>query len=78
MPPERKYDYPKSEYSRAIERLGWTQVGAAEMLGLDPRTSRRYVSGDPMPKPLQNLLRVLVAIKRTDEWFAEVTSKPVR
>lgn len=79
MPPERKYDYPVTEYTLAIERLGWSQVGAAKMLGIDARTSRRYAAGDlELPKPLQMLLRVLVAIKRTDDWLAEVASKPIR
>lgn len=71
---ERKYDYPETEYSRALERLGWSQVGAARMLGIDARTSRRYASGDLQPpKPLQILLRVLVNLRRTDEWLAGVS-----
>lgn len=79
MPIDRKYDYPITEYQRAIERLGWSQVGAAKMLGIDPRTSRRYISGDLQPpKPLQLLLRVLVNLKRTEEWFLEVTSREVK
>lgn len=79
MPPERKYDYPETEYSRAIDRLGWSQVGAAKALGIDPRTSRRYASGDlAMPSALRLLLRVLVNLKRTEEWFLEATKDEVR
>jgi hypothetical protein len=61
MPPERKYDYPVTEYSRAIARLGWSQVHAAKMLGVDARTSRRYVSGDlQLPAVTRLVLRILV------------------
>jgi hypothetical protein len=74
---ERLYDYPETEYARAVKRLwGDNQLHAARMLGIDERTSRRYYSGDvPMKRPLQMLLRILVALKRTDEWIVEVTSK---
>lgn len=73
MARERIYDYPETEYSRAIARLGWSQVGAARLLGIDPRTSRRYIAGDlEMTKPLTYLLRVLVHLGRTDEWFESV------
>ena len=34
------------EFTAAIERLGLTQVAAAKMLGTNPRTVRRWVSGD--------------------------------
>lgn len=78
MPRERQYDYPDTEYALALQRLGWSQVGAAKILGIDPRTSRRYISGDLQPpQPLTLLLRVLVNLKRTEEWFLEVTSRPV-
>lgn len=79
MARERIYDYPETEYSRAIARLGWSQVGAAKLLGIDARTSRRYISGDlPLPGPLSKLLRLLVHLKRTDTWFIEVTAEEVR
>ena len=79
MARERIYDYPETEYSRAIARLGWSQVGAAKMLGLDPRTSRRLVAGDiPLRGPLQRLLRVLIALNRTDEWFLDTTGKETK
>ena len=79
MARERIYDYPETEYSRSIDRLGWSQVGAAKLLGIDPRTSRRYISGDlPLTGPLSKLLRILVHLKRTDEWFVEVTKEEIR
>lgn len=34
------------EYRAAIERLGLSQVRAGALLGVDPRTSRRYAAGD--------------------------------
>lgn len=79
MPRERLYVYPETEYTKAIRRLGWSQVHAGQMLGIDPRTSRRYASGDlSLPNPLQMLLRVLVNLKRTDEWFVEVTGREIK
>jgi hypothetical protein len=78
VPKDRLYDYPVTEYQRALERLGWSQVGAAKMLGIDPRTSRRYISGDLQPpRPLTLLLRVLVGLKRTEEWFLEATKDEI-
>ena len=79
MARERQYDYPVTEYARAIERLGWSQVGAAKLLGIDPRTSRRYIAGDlAMPSTLRTLLRVLVNLKRTDDWFQEVSQTEIK
>jgi hypothetical protein len=79
MPRERVYDYPPTEYSRAIARLGWNQVQASRMLGLAPRSSRRYAAGDrEMDGPLSRLLRLLIALKRTDEWFLEVTKEEAK
>lgn len=61
MARERLYDYPETEYSRAIARLGWSQVGAARALGIDPRTSRRYIATDlSLPDALVRLLRIAV------------------
>jgi hypothetical protein len=49
------------------------------MLGIDPRTSRSYVSGDlTPPNPLKMLLRVLVYLERTDDWLSEVTKNRVK
>jgi hypothetical protein len=79
MARERIYDYPETEYARAVERLGWSQVGAAKRLGIDPRTSRRYISGDlQLPRPLQILLRVLVNLKRSDGWLADVAETEIK
>jgi hypothetical protein len=34
------------EYREAIERLGLSQVGAARLFHVDPRTSRRWALGE--------------------------------
>jgi hypothetical protein len=50
-----------TEFSRAIDALGLTQVGAARFLGVDPRTCRRYVAGElPLPPTAAMLLRVML------------------
>lgn len=42
----------------ALNRLGLSQVGAARILGIDPRTMRRYCSGElPVPRWLPLALR---------------------
>jgi transcriptional regulator with XRE-family HTH domain len=46
-----------NQYRAALERMGLTQVKAAELLGIDPRTSRRYALGEcPVPEPIMKLL----------------------
>lgn len=71
MAREREYDYAETEYERAIKRLGWSQVGAARTLGIDPRTSRRYVGRDlALPDALQRLLRVAVHLGLSEDDFS--------
>jgi hypothetical protein len=51
-----------TEFSKAIDALGLTQVGAGRFLGVDPRTCRRYVAGElPLPPAAAMLLRVMLA-----------------
>jgi hypothetical protein len=51
----------QTEFSKAIDALGLTQVGAGRFLGVDPRTCRRYVAAElPLP-PAAALLRVMLA-----------------
>lgn len=78
VPERRLYNYPETEYARAIAILEWNQIQASKRLGVDPRTSRRYTSGDlTPPRPLQLLLRILVNLKRTEKWFLEVTKDAI-
>ena len=51
-------------YAQLIEKLGLSQVKAAEFLGYDPRTSRRWISGDlVIPKVVARLLELMVRTK---------------
>lgn len=50
------------QYSAALKALGLNQSSAARYLGIPPRQSRRYVSGDAeIPTPTALLLRSLIA-----------------
>ena len=56
------------EYSEAIEALGLSQLAAARLLGVDGRTSRRWISGErDVPEPAARFLRYLIATKKTGE-----------
>ncbi|MET4483154.1 MULTISPECIES: hypothetical protein [unclassified Bradyrhizobium] len=56
MTPER--------YGEVIKKLGLSQVKAAEFLDYDPRTSRRWISGDlAIPKAVAMLLELMVKTK---------------
>jgi hypothetical protein len=55
-----------TEYREALAALGLTQVGGAKFLGVDPRTSRHWASGDrKVPEPVSIFLRYLIAAKVT-------------
>lgn len=57
-----------AQFRFALSRLGLTQVGAARLLGIDPRTARRYALGErEIPSPTAKLLRLAVAGKITPE-----------
>ncbi len=61
----------KDEYRTSIARLGLSQVKAGEMLGVNPRTSRRWALGEaPVPQAVALLLRLMMMIQHdisTDE-----------
>lgn len=53
-------------YREALDSLGLSQVGAAKLLGVDARTSRRWASGErEVPAPADRFLRFLIAAKIT-------------
>lgn len=56
-----------AEYRDALDRLGLTQVGAARLLKIGERTSRRYAAHDEMagdiPGTVELLLRKLLEEK---------------
>jgi DNA-binding transcriptional regulator YiaG len=56
------------QYRIAIETLGLSQVAAAKLLGVDPRTSRRWACGErDVPAPAERFLRYLIATGKTGE-----------
>ena len=51
------------QYIDAIARLGLSQRGAGRFLGVDERTSRRWVSGDSaIPESVSKLLRLMIRL----------------
>lgn len=52
------------QYAEIIERLGLSQRGAGKFLGVDERTSRKWIAGDArIPESAAKLLRLMVKIK---------------
>lgn len=61
------------EYRIAIEALGLSQIAAARLLGVDPRTSRKWACGErDVPEPAARFLRYLIATKKTGEYALKV------
>lgn len=53
-------------YRKAIEALRCSQLEAAELLGVDERTSRRWANDErDVPAPVARFLRYLVATKKS-------------
>lgn len=54
------------EYREAIAALELSQVGAAKLLGVDARTSRRWALGErEIPPPAARFLQYLIATRKT-------------
>lgn len=52
------------QYAAAIEALGLSQRAAGAFLGVDERTSRRWVLGESaIPESAAKLLRLMVRLK---------------
>lgn len=52
------------QYAEAIERLGLSQRAAGKFLGVDERTSRKWIAGDSrIPESAAKLLRLMVRLK---------------
>ena len=52
------------QYAEAIERLGLSQRGAGKFLGVDERTSRKWIAGDArIPESAAKLLRLMLRLK---------------
>lgn len=55
-----------NQYRVALSRLDLSQVGAARLVGADPRTGRRWALDErPVPECVAILLRLLLAKKIT-------------
>lgn len=56
------------QFQTALDRLGLSQVGAARLVGADPRTARRWALGErSVPEPVAILLRLMLAGKVTSD-----------
>lgn len=63
------------QFQAAIDRLGLSQVGAAKLVGADPRTARRWALGErSVPEPVAILLRLMLAGKITADDVTAVRS----
>jgi hypothetical protein len=65
-----------TEFRVLLEKLGLTQVEAAQLLSVDPRTVRRWAeeSGGAIPGPAEQALRAWVGLQRQGvPWRAEDT-----
>ena len=52
------------QFQAAIDRLGLSQVGAAKLVGADPRTARRWALGErSVPESVAIILRLMLAGK---------------
>jgi hypothetical protein len=57
-------DMTPKQYIEAIDRLGLSQRSAGKFLGVDERTSRRWVAGESaIPEAVAKLLRLMVRLK---------------
>jgi predicted GIY-YIG superfamily endonuclease len=54
-----QYTMTSDQYRKAIAKLGMTQGGAAEFLGISVRSSNGYANGSPIPEAVSKLLRLM-------------------
>ncbi len=52
-----------NQYRAAMDKLGLSQAGAAEFLGIGIRTSHGYANGEAIPEPIAKLLRLMVRLE---------------
>jgi DNA-binding transcriptional regulator YiaG len=56
------------QYAEAIARLGLSQRAAGRFLGVDERTSRKWIAGDArIPESAAMLLRLMIRLKLKPE-----------
>lgn len=56
-----------NQYRSVLDKLGLTQAGAAEFLGVSIRTSHGYANGEPIPEGYAKLLRLMVRLNLKPE-----------
>lgn len=64
------------EYRAALHKLGLTQARAAELIGVNPRTSRTYALGEwPVPWLVELLLRLMIKYDIPTEEVARIADE---
>ena len=59
-----------TEVRAVLNRLGLTQVRAAELLGVDARTMRKWVAGErPISEPARRMLALMEAFPAVLPWL---------
>jgi len=67
-----------SEYRDLLATLGLTQAGAARLLGVDERTSRRWATGErDVPMPAARFLRFLLKAKISPDRVMKLLSSAI-
>jgi hypothetical protein len=70
--PKKPKPMSASHYRDAIEKLGLTQEGAGDVIGLSPRQAQRVVAGhSPVPRPVAKLITLILKRKITVEEATE-------
>lgn len=65
------------EYRAAIAALGLTQLAAARLLGVNPRTSRKWACGEaPIAEPAVRMLRLMIALRISPERALKLVGAP--
>lgn len=66
------------EYRNLLAALGLTQAGAARLLGVDERTSRRWANGErDVPPPAARFLRFLLEAKIPPDCVMKLLSSAI-
>ena len=65
------------EIRRILGHLGLTQIEAAQLLGVTPRTVRRWLEGDELPGPAEQALRAWLRLAVRHAFSASVVRTQV-
>ena len=61
------------EYRDLLDQLGMTQLTAAKLFGVNPRTGRHWALGEtPVPKAVGCVLRLMVRFELTPEDIEDI------